>query len=242
MNRNTDRSIEVWLKRNAVAADVADVVLLACQPSQAGAILGGAGMVASLANKLLLSICVGLSAPKLQHLIYGSPNGTTTAELPDRCHIVHAMPNSASSARQSATILSTGVESLPPEMEAVAMWVFQSVGTVTRVPPSKMNAASVAAAATPAFFALALDGAIQGATAEGIDEEDAIRMTAQAMKGTAEMVLEGSHPSRIRKMVTTPNGCTARGVEVLEADSVEETFSRAVRQAVLRVVELGREP
>ncbi len=119
------------------------------------------------------------------------------------------------------------------------MWVFRSVGTVTRVSSSTMNAASVAAASTPAFFALALDGAIEGAIADGVDRKDATCMIAQAMKGTAEMVLGGNCPSKIREMVTTPNGCTARGMEVLQAGSVQETFSRAIRQSVLRVFELG---
>lgn len=242
MNGNTAAPVEVWLQRNAAAVEIAEIVLLACQPSQAGAILGAAGMAASLADKLLLSICVGLSAPTLQHLIYGSSNSTTTAGLPGRCHIVHAMPNTASSVRQSATILSTADIPLPQEMEASAMWVFESVGTVTRVASSAMNAASVAAAATPAFFALALEGAIRGAIAEGVDEEDAVRMIAQAMKGTAEMVLKGDSPSKIREMVMTPNGCTARGVEVLEAGSVQEIFARAVSRAILRVFELGGQP
>ena len=243
MAGNSAAPVEVWLQRTAAAVEIAEIVLLACQPSQAGAILGAAGMAASLADKLLLSICVGLSAPTLQHLIYGSSNGTTTAAgLPGRCQIVHAMPNTASSVRQSATILSTTDIPLPPEMEASAMWVFESVGTVTRVASSAMNAASVAAAATPAFFALALEGAIRGAIAEGVDGEDAVRMIAQAMKGTAEMALKGDSPSKIREMVTTPNGCTARGVEVLEAGSVQETFSRAVSRAILRVFELGRQP
>ncbi|CAF9916710.1 MAG: delta 1-pyrroline-5-carboxylate reductase [Alectoria fallacina] len=242
MNGNTTAPVEVWLQRNVAAVEIAEIVLLACQPSQAGAILGDAGMAASLADKLLLSICVGLSAPTLQHLIYSSANSTTTAGHPGRCHIVHAMPNTASSVRQSATILSTADIPLPPEMEASAMWVFESVGTVTRVASSAMNAASVAAAATPAFFALALEGAVRGATAEGVDGEDAVRMIAQAMKGTAEMALKGLSPSKIKEMVTTPNGCTARGVEILEAGSVEETFSGAVRHAILRVFELGKQP
>lgn len=57
MNEKTNASVEIWLKRNTEAIENAEIVLLACQPSQAGAILGDAGMVASLANKLLLSIC-----------------------------------------------------------------------------------------------------------------------------------------------------------------------------------------
>ena len=229
-------SVEVRSKDNLAAVQASDIVLLACQPSQAAAILSEAGMAASLANKLLLSICVGLSVPKIHQMIYGSTEDTTQSH----CHIVHAMPNAASSVCQSATILSTGTTPLPPKLDSLTTWVFQSIGTVTRVPASAMNAASVAAASTLAFYVFALEGAAQGAIAEGVDEENAMRMVAQAMKGTAEMVLQGDHPAKIREAVTTPNGCTAQGVGVLEAASVQDVYSRAVKQAVERVFELGR--
>lgn len=237
-NRNGTKrgEVEIWVKRNVAAVKASDIVLLACQPSQAGGILSEVGMKESLANKLVLSICVGLSVSKLEHLIRG---GKSEAANSDQYHLLQAMPNTASSVRQSATIFSTGDAVLPEDLQALAIWVMQSIGTVTQVESSAMPAASVAAASTPAFIALAIDGMIQGAVAEGLDEEATKRMVAQAMKGTAELILQGDNPGQIREKVMTPNGCTARGVGVLEAGSVQQTFSESIRQAISRVYELA---
>ncbi|MCJ1395801.1 delta 1-pyrroline-5-carboxylate reductase [Xylographa bjoerkii] len=191
-------STSVWHGRNLEAVLTADIILLACQPAQAAAILAGEPMRTALSGKLLLSICVGMSAAALQRLIYASD----AADHP--CHIVHAMPNTASGIRQSSTIISTAATPLPAELDALTTWVFASIGTVTKVPWELMDAASVTAASTPAFFALALDGVVQGAVEEGVREEDEVRMAAQAMKGAAELVLRGQRPRVVMERVMTP--------------------------------------
>ena len=104
-----------------------------------------------------------------------------------------------------------------------------------------MNAASVTGASTVAFYATVLEGVVQGAVASGLTKEDAVHLAAQAMKGTAEMVLRGEDPRAVRDRVMTPNGCTAKGVEVLQDRSVDAIFAEAVSKAVERVFELGRE-
>ena len=236
MNERQAGTIDVWVKRNVAAVEAADIVLLACHPSQARAILSEEGMGAALTNKLMMSICVGVDIPRLRQLIYD--NHTTPSRAP--CYIVHAMPNTASCVRQSATVISTADDSTPREVESTATRVFQSIGTVTQVPSLAMNAASVTAASTPAFYALVLEGVIRGAMQEGISESDATFMAAQAMKGTAEMVLQGQRPEVVREAVTTPQGCTARGVEALETENTRNVFATAIRQAVKRVSELGK--
>ncbi|KAF2839732.1 pyrroline-5-carboxylate reductase [Patellaria atrata CBS 101060] len=232
-------SIEVWQNSNDKAVKAADIILLACQPSQAAKILSNPGLRANLQSKLLLSICVGLSVSKIQGLINGDAESMVQGEGP---HIVHAMPNTASGVRESATIISTAGSPLPADMEALAMWVFESIGTVTKVREHEMNAASVTAASTPAFFAEALEGIVQGAMKAGLDRQVALRMAAQSMKGTAEMILRGDDPPTVQERVMTPNGCTERGVRVLRAGSVESVYTDAIQQAIHRVFELGREP
>lgn len=104
-----------------------------------------------------------------------------------------------------------------------------------------MPAASVTAASTPAFFALALAGVIEGAVAQGIPREEATIMAAQAMKGTAGMVLAGEEPREVMEKVMTPNGCTERGVRILEGALVDSVYSQATTTAIERVFEMSRE-
>lgn len=260
--------VYVWQNNNAQAVKLADIILLACQPTQAAGILADPSLRGHLSSKLLLSICVGMSATQIQEIIYGEESDDPNVGMHElgedreneRCYIVHAMPNTASCLGESATVLSTttsppdsihlsnatATRPLPPTLQALATWIFLSIGTVTNVPPSLMNAASVTGASTPAFFATVLEGVVRGAVDMGLNETEALRLAAQAMKGTAEMVLQGedgkdtTQPSEIRDKVMTPNGCTARGVSVLQKAGVEETFAEAIKQAVERVFELGR--
>ena len=258
----------LWQNNTVQAVKHADIILLACQPSQAAGILADPSLRSHLSSKLLLSICVGMSASQIQGILYGEGNKDPddgASELHkrleyERCYIVHAMPNTASCLGESATVLSTttaptdsihpfntmATRPLPPTLQALATWIFSSIGTVTNVSPSLMNVASVTGASTPAFFATVLEGIVKGAVDMGLNETDALRLAAQAMKGTAEMVLQGenskdtTYPREIRDKVMTPNGCTAEGVNVLQNAGVEDTFAKATKKAIERVFELGR--
>ena len=260
-------TVSVWRNDNTKAVASADVILLACQPSQAAVILSDPSIRQSLHDKLLISICVGVSAARIHRLLSATDTidhhgvdadvGTAGAITEHGCYIVHAMPNTASSVGQSATVLSTRSfrqeEStalpLSSELEALVTWIFRCIGTTTFVPAQLMNAASVVGASTPAFFTAVLDGIVKGGVRSGLSESDAVRLAAQAMKGTAEMVLRGMKadgtvtvtPSQIKESVMTPSGCTERGVRVMAARRVEEAMTEATSQAIDRVFELGQE-
>lgn len=212
-------------------------------------ILGDESLRQHLPLKLLLSICVGISAAQIQRLIYGNGDhdGTdTVVGRRNRCYVIHAMPNMASSLQESATVLSVdnvASRPLPPELAGLADWVFSSIGTITHAHPSLMNVGSVTGASSLAFFATALEGVVRGATDKGVGRSDALHLAAQAMKGTAELVLKSGGtmtPRQIRDEIMTPNGCTALGVGVLQAAGVEDTFAEAMRQAVERVFKLSK--
>ncbi|ROW04498.1 hypothetical protein VMCG_04939 [Cytospora schulzeri] len=234
-------SVDVWQGRNVEAVRNADVILLSCQPSQAAGIVSGPEMANALSGKILLSICVGLTVPQVEALINQGDGSRDSSSGQSRCVIIHAMPNTASTIRESSTIISHYPEQSSPAVSEIVQHVFSSIGKIITVPSTLMSAASVTAASTPAFFALALEGVIEGAIAKGISREDATVMAAQAMKGTAGMVLEGEEPKEVLSKVMTPNGCTERGVQVLRGGGVSDIYTEATTTAIERVFEMSRE-
>lgn len=260
-------TVSISRNDNVKAVASADVVLLACKPHKAAFILGDPSIRQHLHGKLLISICVGLSAARIQSFLSTTDaadhndvdNIVGASKEPGKhdCYIVHAMPNTAAALGQSATVLSTGslrqgvplTSPLPPDLEALVTRIFCCIGTTTFVPAELMNAASVVGASTPAFFATILDGMVKGGVQAGLSESESLRLAAQAMKGTAEMVLRGTKAddlatstlAQIKKSVMTPNGCTERGVKVMTACRVEEAMTEATSQAVDRVFELEQE-
>jgi len=103
-----------------------------------------------------------------------------------------------------------------------------------------MDVSTALCGSGPAFFALMLEAAIDGAVAMGMPRAEAQKMAAQTMRGTAGMVLNGEHPALLRDKVTTPGGCTIGGLLVLEEGRVRGTVARAVREATVVASQLGK--
>jgi len=103
-----------------------------------------------------------------------------------------------------------------------------------------MDACTALCGSGPAFFALMLEAASDGAVAMGLPRAEAQRMAAQTMLGAASLVLHGDHPALLRDKVSTPGGCTIGGLLVLEEGRVRGTVARAVREATVVASQLGQ--
>lgn len=214
-------AVEVVQNDNVEAVKQADVVLLGCKPYMVADILKAEGIAAALSGKLLISICAGVTQEQIRGYLPSNSD----------CTIVRAMPNTASGIRESMTVIATSTPPLPSETSALITWIFKRIGDVVYLPANNMDASTALCGSGPAFFALMLEAAIDGAVAMGIPRAEAQRMAAQTMKGAAGLVLAGEHPAILRDKVSTPGGCTIGGLLVLEEGRVRGTVARAVREA-----------
>ena len=230
--------VKVVQEGNVAAVRQAEVVLLACKPQMAKEILGEPGMAAALHGKLLVSICAGVTVDQIEGFLHGAD--AAAAADPDRCRIVRAMPNTASLIRESMTVIATTTPPLPPALSSLVTWIFRRIGDVVFLPPHTMDACTALCGSGPAFFALMLEAAIDGAVAMGLPRAEAQRMAAQTMRGAAGLVLHGDHPALLRDKVSTPGGCTIGGLLVLEEGRVRGTVARAVREATVVASQLGK--
>ena len=61
------------------------------------------------------------------------------------------------------------------------------------------------------------------------------------MLGSAKMVLETEkHPSILKDEVTTPGGCTAEGLAVLEDNNIRSVLIKTVEKTAKKAFELGQ--
>ncbi|KAI1130285.1 putative pyrroline-5-carboxylate reductase [Nemania abortiva] len=249
----SDPAVDIWRGRNTEATKRAKVVLMACQPGQVPGILAEEGMVDALEGKLILNICAGSSEKLFQEqmqIARRTNSVNTKHSIPDgqhnnpQYHFVHAMPNPASMVGESATVLSPRPADFPAVYSTITNWVFSRIGPIFEVAPDLMNAASMVAGCSVGFFAPTLMGISAGAVAAGLEEKTALRMAAQAMKGTAEMILKADEdPKELMDKVATPGGCTERGLETLLSPDYKGTITKAyeiaITRAVRRAFELG---
>ena len=224
-------NVKVLEGRNVDAVSESEVILLGCKPQMVKDILNEPGMAAALTGKLLISICAGVTVDQIQ--------GYLNDEV-QQCTIVRAMPNTASLIRESMTVIATSEPPLPPQQASLVTWIFKRIGEVVYLPPTAMDASTALCGSGPAFFALMLEAAIDGAVAMGLPRAEAQRMAAQTMRGASGLVLNGDHPALLRDKVSTPGGCTIGGLLVLEEGRVRGTVARAVREATVVASQLGK--
>ncbi|CAD6504558.1 BgTH12-00067 [Blumeria graminis f. sp. triticale] len=222
-------NVEIMQGRNTEAIALADYIILGCKPNKVQDILQEDGIAEALEGKVLISICAGVTVLQMQSYI---PSHTT-------CRIVRVMPNTASAVHQSMTVIETSNPPLPSTTSAFISWIFKQIGIVINLPPSQLDVATALCGSGPAFFALILESAIDGAVAMGLPRAEATLMASQTMKGTAEMVLAGEHPAILKDKVSSPGGCTTGGLTVLEEGAVRGKFAGAVKQATIVAGQLG---
>jgi pyrroline-5-carboxylate reductase len=219
---------------NLTGVKQADIVLLSCKPHVFKDILGEEGMREALKGKVLVSILAGVSQEQIETFLYpgGVPEGG--------CRVVRVMPNTASFVRQSMSVIQTTTPPLSPDQQSLVEYIFNSIGRTTTLPPSLMDVSTALCGSGPAFFALILEAAADGAVAMGMPRAEAQLMAAQTMRGTTGLVLEGGeHPAVLRDKVSTPGGTTIGGLLVLEEGGVRSAVSRAIREATCVAAALG---
>ncbi|CAK7224439.1 delta 1-pyrroline-5-carboxylate reductase [Sporothrix curviconia] len=265
--------VKVVVDDNVAAVQQAGVALLACQASEAAALLSSPGMARALQGKMLISICEGVTTEQIESYLYGedpassalttTAPATATSPKEARCRVVRAMPNAASLIGESMTVVDTSSATgpLPADAAALVTWIFRRIGsvvhhpsrgagagagtraltTVDRVAASSAAACTALGAAGPAFFALVLEAAIDGAVAMGLPRAEAQLLAAQSMRGAAGLVLQnGEHPALLRDRISSPGGCAIQGLLALEEGGVRSTVARAVREATAIAVQEGK--
>lgn len=231
--------LKVVQNENVVAVQKSEVIILACKPYMVNELLSEPGMAKALHGKLMISVCAGVTVAQLEKILHGAVP-EHDPEIDGRCRIVRAMPNTASLIRESMTVIASSTPPLAPQTMGLVTWIFKRIGDVVFLPPTTMDASTALCGSGPAFFALMLEAAIDGAVAMGLPRAEAQKMAAQTMRGTAGLVLNGDHPALLRDKVSTPGGCTIGGLLVLEEGRVRGTVARAVREATVVASQLGR--
>ncbi len=105
-----------------------------------------------------------------------------------------------------------------------------SFGEVTEIPESQFALFGVIAGCSPAYSFMFIDSMAREAVKNGMKKDEALKICAQAVLGSAKMVLEDKehNPWALINSVCSPGGTTIEGVATLQ----NEGFDTAVMDAV----------
>ena len=106
----------------------------------------------------------------------------------------------------------------------------KSFGEVMELPESQFPLFGVIAGCSPAYSFMFIDSMTREAVKNGMKKEEALKICAQAVLGSAKMILEDKehNPWALINSVCSPGGTTIEGVAKLQ----EEKFDTAVMDAV----------
>lgn len=88
---------------------------------------------------------------------------------------------------------------------------------------------------SPAYVFMLIEAMADGAVADGMPREQAYRFAAQAVLGSAKMVLDTEkHPGELKDMVCSPGGTTIEAVRVLEREGLRSSVIESMKACVAK--------
>lgn len=130
--------------------------------------------------------------------------------------VVKVMPNTPALVGEAMSAIAYG-ELMDKHDQKDIMAIFESFGKCAEVKENMMDAVTVVSGSSPAYFFMIIEAMADAAVLEGMPRSDAYTFAAQAMLGSAKMLLETKkHPGELKDMVCSPGGTTIEAVKVLE--------------------------
>ena len=150
--------------------------------------------------------------------------------------IIRVMPNTPALVGEGMTAACVN-RYVTEEEKEYALKILRSFGKVELVPESMIDAVVAVSGSSPAYVFMFIEAMADAAVAEGMPRPMAYQFAAQAVYGSAKMVLEtGKHPGELKDMVCSPAGTTIEAVRVLE----EKGFRSAVIEAMKSCADVSR--
>jgi len=228
-----DAKSQDFVKLGAIKADsIEEVVksskfiMLCVKPQVMSEVLEEAAFSVGKQN-VVVSIAAGISFAFIK------------SKLGEKTKTVLCMPNTPLMLGYGATAMSKSSEVSQPEFNLVKK-MFSCSGIVEEIQPDKMLDVIAVSGSTPAFIYFFADCFCKYADAQGIPYDQAMKLFAQTLIGSAHMLTgSGMSAEDLIKMVCSPGGTTLKGMEALKAEDFDEIIYKCCRATAKRARELG---
>lgn len=168
-----------------------------------------------------------------EHTVIGIAPGKTLAWLEEKCgqplKVVRLMPNTPAQVGAGMTGVCFN-DKVPEDEKKQICMITDSFGRTEAVPERLMDAVSAVSGCSPAFVFMFIEAMADAAVAQGMARKQAYSFAAQAVLGSAKLVLEtGKHPGELKDMVCSPAGSTIEGVRTLEKAGMRSAVFEALQ-------------
>ena len=150
--------------------------------------------------------------------------------------LVRCMPNTPALVGEGMSCVCGNAKCSSEDVDTVCR-IFAGFGKTEIVEEDMIDVVVGVSGSSPAYVFMFIEAMADAAVAEGMPRAQAYKFAAQAVLGSAKMVLEtGKHPGELKDMVCSPAGTTIEAVGVLE----EHGFRSAVIDAMKACVDVAK--
>jgi pyrroline-5-carboxylate reductase len=178
------------------------------------------------ADQIIISILAGIRISKIQEYLPG--------------RVIRVMPNTGCLVGEMAGGFTVAENVSPDDIRRVKT-ILDSTGLAVEVSEEELDAVTGLSGSGPAFVAYLIDSFTQAGVAAGLSEPAARQLTLKTFAGTVKLLDEEQMaPAELIKMVSSPQGTTVAGREILESSDVAEIIKKTVLRTKERSRELGQ--
>ena len=117
--------------------------------------------------------------------------------------------------------------------------IFSGFSKTEVISENLLDVVTAVSGSSPAYVFLFIEAMADAAVADGMARAQAYKFAAQAVLGSAKMVLEtGKHPGELKDMVCSPGGTTIEAVRVLEEKGLRSAVFEAMKACVRKSREM----
>ena len=197
-------------------AEKCNEVVLAVKPDVFPSLLGKIGEELKANDPLIISIAAGKTTEFIASLLPYSPR------------LVRIMPN-INAKVQAAISAYCGNERATDSDKAYVKDFCDAFGRGIEIAEKSFSIYSAIGGCSPAFAFMFIDALAMAAVKNGMTKAQALETAAQAVLGSAKLILEsGEHPRKLGDAVCSPGGTTIEGVCALQENAFEGTVEKAV--------------
>jgi len=201
---------------NRKAAKESDVVFLCVKPNVLKTVLKEIGK--EVEGKLVVSTAAAVTVGFCKRVV-------------PKARFVRIMPNVAILVQESFTAYCCDDDVTKEDREKIKE-VLAVMGRSMEIEEHYMDAVTAVSGSGPGYLSIIVEALTYAGLKVGLPRDLALISAAQAVLGTAKLVLEtGQSAAQIRDSVTTPGGTTIEAIYEVEGSGIRQALMRAVEAA-----------
>lgn len=197
-------------------AKTCETVVLAVKPDVFPFLLEKTGKELKENDPLIISIAAGKTTEFITGLLDYTPR------------LIRVMPNINAKVQAAVSAFCTNERADEKDKETVRNFC-NSFGRGIEIDEKHFSIYSAIGGCSPAFAFMFIDSMARAAVKNGMTKAQALETAAQAVLGSAKMILESDeHPWQLVDAVCSPGGTTIEGVCALQKNGFEAAVEKAV--------------